>query len=373
MAELGEPAQHAGLAPSAARRALLERVAAAVSGRAARGILRVGIDGVDGAGKTTFADELATLLAPSGRPLIRASVDGFHHPRAVRYRLGRESPEGFFRDSYDYATLTATLLGPLSPGGTRRFRRAVFDVDADRAVQASEERAAPDAVLLFDGIFLHRPELRAYWDVSIFLRVDWARNHRSRAAGGADPLDSHQRRYADGQALYFRECRPWEYATLIVDNDDLAAPYLVHRVERLTGSPAGVLDALVAESEAEGLGFVRRLVSEWASGAARFDRPGEALFVARQAGHAVGVCGLSADAYARGPRVGRVRHLYVARAARRLGVGAALTREVIEAARGAFDMLRLRTGNPAAAALYEGLGFQGSPQTADSTHVMALR
>jgi len=64
-------------------------------------VLRVGIDGVDGAGKTTFADELAAALAPFGRPVIRAGVDGFHHPRAVRYRRGRESPEGFFRDSYD--------------------------------------------------------------------------------------------------------------------------------------------------------------------------------------------------------------------------------------------------------------------------------
>jgi ribosomal protein S18 acetylase RimI-like enzyme len=71
--------------------------------------------------------------------------------------------------------------------------------------------------------------------------------------------------------------------------------------------------------------------------------------------------------------VGRVRHLYVGRAARRLGVGGALMREVIQAARGAFDVLRLRTGNPAAAALYEGLGFRRTPETADSTHIMDLR
>src|SRR5262245_7815760 len=127
-------------------------------------VLRVGIDGVDGAGKTTFADELAAVLAPSGRSLVRAGVDGFHHPRAVRYRRGRESPEGFFRDSYDYGALVESLLGPLSPGGSGRFRRAVFDVDADRASGTPEERAAHDAILLFDGIFLHRPELRPYWD-----------------------------------------------------------------------------------------------------------------------------------------------------------------------------------------------------------------
>jgi uridine kinase len=40
-------------------------------------VSRVAIDGVDGAGKTHLADELALLLGAAGRPTIRASVDGF--------------------------------------------------------------------------------------------------------------------------------------------------------------------------------------------------------------------------------------------------------------------------------------------------------
>jgi hypothetical protein len=57
-------------------------------------VARVGVDRVDGAGKTTFADELARALEAIGRRTIRASVDGFHNPRSVRYRLGRGSPQG---------------------------------------------------------------------------------------------------------------------------------------------------------------------------------------------------------------------------------------------------------------------------------------
>lgn len=38
--------------------------------------VRVAIDGVDAAGKTTFADELAPRLTALGRPVIRASIDG---------------------------------------------------------------------------------------------------------------------------------------------------------------------------------------------------------------------------------------------------------------------------------------------------------
>src|SRR4029453_49932 len=34
--------------------------------------------------------------------------------------------------------------------------------------------ASPGDILVFDGIFLHRPELRAYWDYSVFLEVAFA-------------------------------------------------------------------------------------------------------------------------------------------------------------------------------------------------------
>ncbi len=205
-----------------ARLAVLERVARAVLERPSAGTLRVGIDGVDGAGKTMLADELRDVLIPCRRPLIRAGVDAFHNPKPVRYRLGRHSPEGFYRDSYDYATLTKVLLDPLSPGGSGRFRRAIFDVDADVAVDSPEEQAAPGSILLFDGIFLHRPELRGYWDFSIFLHVEWARNHRVR-----HHPEQASRRYAEGQAIYLRECGPGERASVVIDNDDLARPFIL--------------------------------------------------------------------------------------------------------------------------------------------------
>jgi GNAT superfamily N-acetyltransferase len=104
-------------------------------------------------------------------------------------------------------------------------------------------------------------------------------------------------------------------------------------IERSSGPPGERLDALIAESEPEGLGFVRRLAEEWTSGVNRFDRPGEVLFVARMAEQVVGVCGLNVDPYATGPTVGRVRHLYVLAACRRLGVGRRLVAEVIRVAR----------------------------------------
>lgn len=143
-------------------------------------------------------------------------------------------------------------------------------------------------------------------------------------------------------------------------------------IERLSDLPPE-FDALVGESEQAGWRFMRRLAEEWTSGANRFDAAGEAFFAALIDGRVIGVCGLSVDPYAKAQGVGRVRHLYVLSAYRRLGVGRQLVGRVIETARGRFDILRLSTQNPAAAQPYERLGFRRCVGAADCTHLMELR
>ena len=194
-------------------------------------ILRVAIDGVDGAGKTHFADELGLFLAASGREVIRASVDGFHHPKEVRHRLGRASPEGFYGDSYDYETFKEVLLKPLSPGGSGRYRPAIYDVTAEMPVSISEKQAEAGAILLLDGIFLHRPELRAYWDVSVWLEVPFSASvprMAERDANSPDPHAPEHRRYVEGQKLYLSESKPQHHATFVIDNSDLSVPIIVY-------------------------------------------------------------------------------------------------------------------------------------------------
>ncbi len=216
------------LLAGAQRRAVLERVADAILAQPrAR---RVAIDGTDGAGKTCFADELAHVLAVRGTTVIRASADGFHHPRAIRYRRGRTSPEGFFEDSYDDHALRRVLLDPLAPGGSGRYRRAIHDVHRDAAIDAEEELAPPDAVLVVDGIFLQRDALRACWDLAVFLDVAFDVSiPRGAARDGTDPdpASAYNARYVGGHQLYFARCAPRERATIVIDNTDLHAPTIV--------------------------------------------------------------------------------------------------------------------------------------------------
>lgn len=144
-------------------------------------------------------------------------------------------------------------------------------------------------------------------------------------------------------------------------------------IGRIHDLPVEALEPLLAESEAAGLGFVRRLVEEWGRRVNRFDSAGEALFVARSGDKVVGVCGLNVDPYSANSRVGRVRHLYVLSELRRQGIGRALVAEVIRAAGHCFESLRLRTDSSAAARFYEALGFQAAGAAErDATHVLSL-
>lgn len=134
----------------------------------------------------------------------------------------------------------------------------------------------------------------------------------------------------------------------------------------------GEVEPLIAESEREGFRFLARLRAEHASGAARFDGPGEALLGVYADGNLVAVGGVSADPYEGGERVGRIRHVFVAREHRRRGTGRTLLAALTDAARPHFDVLTLRTDTAAAARFYEALGFAPVPDHPHHTHRTSL-
>ncbi|WP_206922936.1 GNAT family N-acetyltransferase [Alicyclobacillus suci] len=128
---------------------------------------------------------------------------------------------------------------------------------------------------------------------------------------------------------------------------------------------------LVLESEKEGFRFVRRLYDEYVNGANRFDRDGEALFVAHT-GQIAGICGLNQDPYSLLASVGRVRRLYVHPDLRKFGVGRRLVSGVILEAKRFYATLTLRTDNPVADQFYRGLGFSTVHVPENATHRLSL-
>ena len=137
---------------------------------------------------------------------------------------------GFWLDSYDYVSFQQHVLAPFEPGGSRQYRRAIRDVSTDRAVDAEIEQAAPEAILVVDGIFLHRDELFESWDFSVFRTVPFEvtfQRMSQRDGFPADPEDPANQRYVRGQQLYLATCAPESRADMVIDNTDLAHPRVV--------------------------------------------------------------------------------------------------------------------------------------------------
>ncbi len=132
------------------------------------------------------------------------------------------------------------------------------------------------------------------------------------------------------------------------------------------------LRGLIEESQTQGFQFVKRLCAEFVCGANRFDRLGEALFGLYDNDELIGIGGLNLDPYRKDIRVGRVRHLYIAKKWRRNSSGAILVNAIIDEARRHFERLTLRTDTAEVAAFYEALAFQPTPNSDFDSHHLIL-
>ncbi|AKI97654.1 hypothetical protein [Kosmotoga pacifica] len=196
--------------------------------------IRIAIDGVDASGKTTLANELAEFLRHKGFSVIRASIDGFHNPKEMRYRLGAGSPEGYYKDSFNYELLKENLLIPLGERGSLKYKTAVYDFRTESEVSQSYKEASNDAFLIFDGVFLLRPEIREYWDYSIYVHSDFnvilkrASLRDQYLFGSSGKVEKRYReKYIPGQKLYLKEAKPILLADVVIDNNDYNQPEIV--------------------------------------------------------------------------------------------------------------------------------------------------
>jgi uridine kinase len=217
------------------RERVLEQVAQAVVRRAGSRATIVAVDGVDAAGKSSFARDLRAYLARLGRDAICVSLDGFHKARAARYEKGALSPEGYYEDAFDYTRLVDEFLAPVRAARVSTLvTAAVFDVAADAPVSGRVVRIDPCSIVLFDGVFLLRPELRSFWDFTVFLQIrtetSLARGVARDAAamgGEASARERYLARYLPAQQRYLATANPAGRADIVIDNEDFSAPQLI--------------------------------------------------------------------------------------------------------------------------------------------------
>jgi uridine kinase len=194
----------------------------------------VSLDGVDTSGKTTLSRLLAEYLNKRGHSTIQASIDRFHNPAEKRYILGSKSPEGYYKDSFDYDSLKSCLLEPLKNDLNRKYYTAVYDFKTESKVHQEPRIATKESILIMEGVFLLRPELIEYWDYSIFLHIDFeqvilrAKDRDQYLFGSEEEIENRYRnKYIPGQQMYLRESDPFSSANIMIDNNDFNNPKIV--------------------------------------------------------------------------------------------------------------------------------------------------
>lgn len=219
------------------RTTLMGRIAVMVTAIERPHPTRVAIDGRSASGKTTFADALAEALQQSSRQVLRAGIDDFHPPgHAARSAAGGYTPDSLYQEAFDYEAFARLLLAPLGPEGDRHVQLGLHDSLHDRPISGASVVAAPDAIVVVDGAFLLRPELRRYWDLAIWLDVSIetmieraAKRDVAWVGDEATVRHSYLTRWAPTHRLY-EATGARAAAHVIIDNEDPLRRRLVRLV-----------------------------------------------------------------------------------------------------------------------------------------------
>jgi hypothetical protein len=183
--------------------------------------VRVAVDAPPQAEAGGFADRIAEAVREVGRPAVRVRADDFLRPASVRFEFGRTDPDSWYDAWLDVGGLLREVLVPLGPGGSLRYLPALWDAARDSATRAAYETAPPSAVLVVDGPFLLRHELRWKFDLTVHLALS-AGALRRRTSPEEEWRLPAMTRYAD-------EIGPEDVCDVLVRCDDPRHPAIVDR------------------------------------------------------------------------------------------------------------------------------------------------
>lgn len=216
------------------RTGVLGAVAKYLCGHALDRPLLVGVDGICGAGKSTFTRDLAGVIDAMGRSAVVIDSDGFHNTRVRRYSQGRDSARGYYEHAYDFESLADRVLRPLRFGDSLEYAWKVLDLETDEVVVDAVAVAPRDAVVLFDATFVQAAMLDGLWDEVIYLDADEAAAFARGVARDADALGgvdaaraAYESRYMEACRIYLKERDPRSRASIVIEHTDPTAPVVV--------------------------------------------------------------------------------------------------------------------------------------------------
>lgn len=182
--------------------------------------LIVGIDGLGGAGKTTFVKEVKQELRGCNCEVRIFHLDEHIVERNKRYHTGYEEWYEYYNLQWDIAEILNSLLTPLH--NSDHINLSFYDKSTD-SISHRQIEVYTNSIVLIEGIFLQRNEWKSVFDYVIYLNCPFelkknrALNRDSYIGDYHDRLKKYTERYWPAEKHYLDTINPISIADLVIN------------------------------------------------------------------------------------------------------------------------------------------------------------
>ena len=183
----------------------------------------IGIDGLRGAGKTTLVNSLKLQLQNENYSSYVLHIDDFIHPKRIRYDSSREEWYCYYNLQWRYDYLVKEILSPIKNGEIIDKQIEIYNKESDEYF-TQRVNLVHGSVLILEGVFLQRKELKDYLDFVIYLdvpqevRLNRVLARDSYIGGLEDIKCKYEKRYFPAEEKYMLEYSPIENADFVLKN-----------------------------------------------------------------------------------------------------------------------------------------------------------
>ena len=179
----------------------------------------VGVDGLGGAGKTTFVKNLKEELKDNGHEVITIHMDDYIVESSKRYKTGYEEWYEYYYLQWNIDLLLTELFQPLF-NGANMVNLPLYNRTND-TISKQRIHTPSNSIVLIEGIFIQRREWREFFNFVIFMdcphkvRKDRVLNRDKYIGDYQYRLNKYQNRYWIAEDNYIEIENPLEKADVL--------------------------------------------------------------------------------------------------------------------------------------------------------------
>ncbi|WP_138495280.1 kinase [Paenibacillus pinistramenti] len=177
--------------------------------------LIIGLDGLSRSGKTTYVKSLLKEGWEAPKEIRIFHLDDHIETKSKRYNTGNEEWREYYYCQWNVHDLRARLFEKLHEDDEVNLH--YYEPELDK--QYLKTVRIPDqCVIIIEGVFLQRPEWRAFLDYVIYLDCPREVRFLREAADTRNNIQKFKDRYWKAEDYYLETVRPQEIADFTIKN-----------------------------------------------------------------------------------------------------------------------------------------------------------